>query len=173
MLICIGSGERPPPHRRRSRRLAERAGELGARAHAQRPHSPHPARPLHPLPRADARKLGGPAGGAVVPAPPPADPGELRRSDMRRGANVVRYQGKRGAVWRIRYRDAAGRQVQETLGPEPEWTERKAQRELGKRLAAVQEGFRKPDKTTFAQFADRFVRDYLPGRNLKQSTTEN
>jgi integrase len=92
---------------------------------------------------------------------------------MPRGASVVRYQGKRGAVWRIRYRDAAGRQVQETLGPEPEWTERRAQRELGKRLAAVQEGFRKPDKTTFAEFADRFVRDYLPGRNLKRSTTEN
>jgi integrase len=92
---------------------------------------------------------------------------------MPRGASVVGYQGKRGAVWRIRYRDAAGRQVQETLGPEPEWTERKAQRELGKRLAAVQEGFRKPDRTTFADFADRFNRDYLPGRNLKRSTTEN
>lgn len=92
---------------------------------------------------------------------------------MPRGASVVRYQGKRGAVWRIRYRDAAGRQVQETLGPEPGWTERRAQRELGKRLAAVQEGFRKPDRTTFADFAERFVRDYLPGRNLKRSTTEN
>jgi integrase len=92
---------------------------------------------------------------------------------MPRGTSVVHYQGKRGAVWRIRYRDAAGRQVQETLGPEPEWTERKAQRELGKRLAAVQDGFRKPDRTTFADFASRFVRDYLPGRNLKRSTTEN
>ncbi len=92
---------------------------------------------------------------------------------MPRGASVVRYQGKRGAVWRIRYRDAVGRQVQETLGPEPEWTERRAQRELGKRLAAVQEGFRKPNRTTFADFADRFIRDYLPGRNLKRSTTEN
>ena len=64
---------------------------------------------------------------------------------MPRGAAVVRYQGKRGAVWRIKYRDAAGKQVQETLGPEPPWTERKAQRELGKRLAAVDDGFRKPD----------------------------
>ncbi len=92
---------------------------------------------------------------------------------MPRGANVVRYQGKRGAVWRIRYRDAAGRQVQETLGPEPPWTERKAQRELGKRLAAVAEGFRKPDRVTFADFAERFVREYLPGRNLKRTTLEN
>jgi integrase len=92
---------------------------------------------------------------------------------MPRGASVVRYEGKRGAVWRIRYRDAAGRQVQETLGPEPQWTERRAQRELGKRLAAVQEGYRKPDRTTFEEFAHRFVTDYLPGRNLKRTTTEN
>jgi integrase len=92
---------------------------------------------------------------------------------MPRGTAVVRYQGKRGAVWRIKYRDAAGKQVQETLGPEPPWTERMAQRELGKRLAAVDQGFRKPKHVTFADFADRFVRDYLPGRKLKQSTIEN
>ncbi len=36
---------------------------------------------------------------------------------MPRGAAVVRYEGKRGAVWRIKYRDAAGKQVLETLGP--------------------------------------------------------
>jgi integrase len=92
---------------------------------------------------------------------------------MPRGAAVVRYEGKRGAVWRIKYRDAAGKQVLETLGPQPPWTQRLAERELGKRLAAVDEGFRKPDRTTFADFARRFVDDYLPGRNLKRSTTEN
>ena len=92
---------------------------------------------------------------------------------MPRGAAVVRYEGKRGAVWRIKYRDAAGKQVLETLGPEPSWTERKAQRELGKRLAAVDEGFRKPERVTFGEFAGRFVREYLPGRNLKPTTTEN
>jgi integrase len=92
---------------------------------------------------------------------------------MPRGAAIVRYEGRRGPVWRIKYRDAAGKQVQETLGPEPPWTERMAQRELGKRLAAVDQGFRKPDHVTFADFADRFVRDYLPGRKLKPSTIEN
>ena len=92
---------------------------------------------------------------------------------MPRGAAVVRYEGKRGAVWRVKYRDAAGKQVLETLGPDPPWTERMAQRELGKRLAAVDEGFRKPDRVTFGDFAQRFVRDYMPGRNLKRSTTEN
>jgi integrase len=92
---------------------------------------------------------------------------------MPRGAAVVRYEGKRGPVWRIKYRDAAGKQVLETLGPEPPWTERMAQRKLGKRLAAVDEGFRKPERVAFADFADRFVRDYLPGRKLKPSTIEN
>jgi integrase len=92
---------------------------------------------------------------------------------MPRGASVVRYEGKRGPVWRIRYRDAAGKQVQETLGPEPPWTEQKAQRELGQRLAAVDEGFRKPTRTSFAEFATRYVQEYLPGRGLKPSTLEN
>ncbi len=92
---------------------------------------------------------------------------------MPRGATVIRYEGKRGASWRIKYRDAAGKQVMETLGPEPPWTERRAQRELGRRLAAVSEGYRKPERTAFGEFAERFVRDYLPSRNLKPTTTEN
>lgn len=92
---------------------------------------------------------------------------------MPRGAAVIRYQGKRGAVWRVKYRDAAGKQVLETLGPEPPWTERRAQRELGRRLAAVDEGYRKPERVEFGDFAERFVRDYLPSRNLKPTTTEN
>lgn len=92
---------------------------------------------------------------------------------MPRGATVIRYQGKRGASWRIKYRDAAGKQVMETLGPEPPWTERRAQRELGKRLAAVNEGYRKLERVYFGEFAERVVRDYLPSRNLKLTTIEN
>ena len=42
---------------------------------------------------------------------------------MPSGACVVRYDGKRGTVWRIKYTDAEGKQVMETLGPEREgWT---------------------------------------------------
>jgi integrase len=92
---------------------------------------------------------------------------------MLHGAAVIRYQGTRGASWQIKYRDATGRQVKETLGPEPEWNRAKAERELGKRLAAVEDGFRKPDKLTFAEFAKRFRDEYLPGRNLKSTTLEN
>jgi integrase len=90
---------------------------------------------------------------------------------MARGAAVIRRTGTRGVTWAIKFRDAEGRQVWETLGREPEWNEPRAQRELGKRLQAVQrERWRKPERMTFASFADRFERDYLPGRNLKHST---
>jgi hypothetical protein len=37
---------------------------------------------------------------------------------MPSGAAVVEYRGKRGRVWRIKYRDASGRQVMETVGRE-------------------------------------------------------
>jgi hypothetical protein len=57
---------------------------------------------------------------------------------MASGACTIRYEGKRGVVWRVKYADANGRQVMETLGRERDgWTERKAERELGVRLAAV------------------------------------
>src|SRR6266511_1549665 len=92
---------------------------------------------------------------------------------MPSGATVIRYQGKRYVVWRIKYRDAAGRQVQETLGREPAWNRERAQRELGKRLGAVDDGYRKPKRITFAAFSKRFLNDYLPSRNLKPTTLEN
>jgi integrase len=97
----------------------------------------------------------------------------LRHVTMAHGAAAIRYTGKRGVVWRIKYRDAAGKQVMETLGREPHWNEQRAQRELGKRLAAVDAGFRKPKRITFATFAARFRDEYLPGRNLKRTTLEN
>jgi hypothetical protein len=62
---------------------------------------------------------------------------------MARGSAVIPYDGKRGRVWRIKFVDANGRQVMETLGPEREgWTQRKAERALGARLDAVQRGMR-------------------------------
>ena len=92
---------------------------------------------------------------------------------MPHGAGVIRYKGKRAVVWRIKYRDAAGRHIWETLGREPQWNRERAQRELGKRLAAVDEGYRKPKRTNFATFSKRFLDEYLPGRNLKRTTLEN
>ena len=46
---------------------------------------------------------------------------------MTSGGAVVVYDGKRGRVFRAKYRDSTGKQVMETLGAEREgWTERRA-----------------------------------------------
>jgi integrase len=90
-----------------------------------------------------------------------------------KGPAVIRYEGTRAAVWRLRYADATGQTVYETLGREPAWNRKRAERELGKRLAAVEEGWRKPARETFAAFSVRFFDEYLPGRNLKPTTLEN
>jgi hypothetical protein len=44
---------------------------------------------------------------------------------MPSGACVIPYYGKRGTVWRIKYRDADGRQVMETVGAERDGVTRK------------------------------------------------
>jgi len=87
---------------------------------------------------------------------------------------VWRYEGKRGVSWRIRYRDASGRRILETLGKEPLWNRKRAETELRRRLVDVErDGYEAPDKLTFAEFAERWRSDYLPGRGLKQSTLES
>ena len=86
---------------------------------------------------------------------------------------IWRYEGKRGVRWRIRYQDAAGKRVLETLGREPAWNRKRAEAELRRRLVDVErEGYRKPEKLTFAAFAERWLNDYLPGRGLKLTTEE-
>jgi integrase len=91
-----------------------------------------------------------------------------------RGAAVIRYEGKRGVVWRIKYLDAQGEQVQETLGHERDgWTERKAEAELRQRLVDVErEGLRKPTRETFADFAAEWLTVIPTTRTLKRSTVE-
>jgi hypothetical protein len=54
---------------------------------------------------------------------------------------VIRYEGKRGRVWRIKYSDASGRQVMETIGAERAGVTRKtAEAELRDRLVKVEKG---------------------------------
>jgi Phage integrase, N-terminal SAM-like domain len=86
--------------------------------------------------------------------------------------SVIEYRGKRGIVFRIKYRDASGRQVMETLGAAADgWNDRKAQRELRNRMTDVErDGYRRLEALSFIAFATRFQRDYLPGRNLKPSS---
>ena len=87
---------------------------------------------------------------------------------------VWRYQGTRGVVWRIRYQDATGRRVMETLGKEPAWDRKRAQQELRRRLVDVErDGYQKPEKLAFAEFAERWLEEYLPGRGLKLTTTDS
>jgi integrase len=89
---------------------------------------------------------------------------------MPRGACVVPYDGKRGRVWRIKYADADGQQVMETLGREPEWNRRKAERALGAKLAEVERGMRKPRRRTFGDLLDEFGAVALPAKPRKKST---
>ena len=47
----------------------------------------------------------------------PPTRGPLRKEEgMPDGACTIKYEGRRGVVWKIKYRDAAGKQVKETLG---------------------------------------------------------
>ncbi|HYH61251.1 MAG TPA: hypothetical protein VD766_05245 [Solirubrobacterales bacterium] len=94
---------------------------------------------------------------------------------MPSGACVLRYEGARGVVWRVKYRDADGRQVKETLGREADgWTRQKAERALGAKLDAVERGMRKPRRRTFDDLADEFEAVALTarlGRSPRSSTT--
>jgi integrase len=75
-----------------------------------------------------------------------------------RNSGVIRYEGKRGVVWRIKYVDANGVQIQETLGKESEgWTRKKAKAELRERVVRVEKkNWTKPSALTFAGYADQW-----------------
>jgi integrase len=91
---------------------------------------------------------------------------------MPRGACVIPYRGKRGVVWRIKYADADGKQVMETLGPEREgWTQRKAEAELRERLVKVERrGWRRPRPLTFAQYAETWFAEGETRRSWRPRT---
>jgi hypothetical protein len=90
------------------------------------------------------------------------------RAVVPRGAGVVERVGnatRRTVTWV----GAAGQQCWERLGTASDgWTRQQAERELGKMPARVgRERWRKPEPLTFRAFSERFMDDYLPGRNLK------
>jgi integrase len=91
---------------------------------------------------------------------------------MPSGAAVIRYAGARGVVWRVKYLDAAGKQVMETLGPEREgWTRTKANAELRERLVRVErKGYRRPDRLTFGEYATTWFSEGAARRGWKPST---
>lgn len=91
---------------------------------------------------------------------------------MPRGAAVIRYDGKRGVVWRIKYRDASGRQVKETLGRgDAGMTRRKAEAELRARLVAVErDGYRQPTVEMFAVFARQWLDTFSDAKQHRRTT---
>src|SRR5687767_10761379 len=94
------------------------------------------------------------------------------RGQHKHGAAVVEYDGKRGKVFRIKYRDAAGLQVRETVGSERDgWTRRKAEAELRERLVRVErKGYRRPRRLTFAAYADDWFEEGTRRRDWKPRT---
>ena len=91
---------------------------------------------------------------------------------MPRGAALIPYHGKRGTVWRIKYADAEGRQVMETLGPEREgWDRKKAEAELRERLVRVErKGYRRPKPTRFRDYAETWFSEGERRRQWKPAT---
>jgi integrase len=90
----------------------------------------------------------------------------------RRTGSVVVYEGRRGRVFRLRYRDAEGERIVETLGLEQDgWTATKAEAELRDRLVDVKrERRRKIRPATFGDFALHWLETYPEARGLKKST---
>lgn len=74
---------------------------------------------------------------------------------MPSGACVINYEGARGVVWKVKYRDAGGVQVKETIGRESEGVTRKqGEVALRDRLVRVeQKGYVKPKPRTFGDYA--------------------
>ena len=104
---------------------------------------------------------------------------ELVNEDMSSQANpkwgrVWRYQGPRGVVWRIRYQDATGRRVMETLGKEPAW-DRKARRDRTAPPPRRRRTRRLPQagEAQLRRLRERWLDEYLPGRGLKLTTTDS
>ena len=97
-----------------------------------------------------------------------------RKTLTSRNDGLVRRVGKRGVTWSIRYHDADGKRVFETLGREPEWNKTKAAAERRRRMVAVEDGYRKPDgKVLFGAFAEQWLTDYTARPSMKDSTASS
>jgi integrase len=91
---------------------------------------------------------------------------------MSSGAAVIRYDGKRGIVWRIKWTDADGKQVQETVGAERDGvTRKKAEIELRERLTRVdKKGYRRPKRVTFTDYSETWFSEGQTRRAWKPKT---
>jgi hypothetical protein len=84
---------------------------------------------------------------------------------------VIVHRGVRATTYRIKYRDASGKQVQETLGSESDgWTYKRAEEALADKMAEVRAGYRKPKRRKFRDYAPECVERHCKRKMLKQST---
>jgi len=85
---------------------------------------------------------------------------------------LIKYKGKRGVVWRIKYADAAGKQVMETLGRQADgWSEKKAHEALEDRRSDVRrKGLRKPERLTFGDYKRTWFAEAQKRRAWKPNT---
>jgi integrase len=91
---------------------------------------------------------------------------------MPSGAGVIEYRGKRGKVFRVKYRDGSGKQVMETVGAERDgFTRKQAEAELRERLVRVErKDYRRPAPTTFAAYAETWFEGSQGRRGWKPRT---
>ncbi len=82
-----------------------------------------------------------------------------RTKKQRTGGGVIEYPTRGGdVVFRIQYRTADGRQVKETLGRASQgWTRTMAKDERKKRVAAVTDGYVRPEGITFVAYASEWL----------------
>jgi integrase len=85
--------------------------------------------------------------------------------------SLIRYAGKRGVVWRIKYVDAGRKQVMETVGAERNGvTEKDARELLERRRVEVRDGFKKPEALSFARASEQWFADEQVARAWKPGT---
>ena len=90
----------------------------------------------------------------------------------RRSGSVVEQASPRGRVYRLRYADASGRRVCETLGLASEgWTQRRAEQALRERLVDVKRNkLTRARPLRFEEFAEHAITDYLDTKGRRHST---
>jgi integrase len=97
----------------------------------------------------------------------------MQHEHTKHGACVIRREGKRGVVFKIKYRDASGRQVKETLGREQDgWTGQKANAALDERLVDVRRDGLTKSIHSFAEVANEWIATYPKTKELKTSTID-
>jgi integrase len=86
--------------------------------------------------------------------------------------SVIEYRGKRGVVFRVKYADADGKQVMETVGAERDgWNRKKAEAELRARLVKVERrGWKRPRPLTVSEYADMWFAEGEVRRRWKPRT---